>query len=123
MKNDISSLILISVHLFLYLSINSDIYLSINRTCHTRTAIGMNSASSAASARNLWWINPSLQRMTTSTALIVTIKTSLLAVMGVVNHSEEVNVVSGKQNCHLFLLRLYDSYVFFNAHFREKINM
>lgn len=83
----------------------------------------MNSASSAASARNLWWINPSLQRMTTSTAPIVTIKTSLLAAMGVGNHSEEVNIVSGKQNCHLFLLRLYDSYVFFNSHFREKINM
>lgn len=83
----------------------------------------MNSASSAASARNLWWINPLLQRMTTSTAPIVTIKTSLLAAMGVVNHSEEVNIVSGKQNCHLFLLRLYDSYVFFNSHFREKINM
>lgn len=61
----------------------------ITRTCHTRTGIGMNSASSAASARNLWWINPSLQRMTTSTAPIVTIKTSLLAAMGVGNHSEE----------------------------------
>lgn len=83
----------------------------------------MNSASSAASARNLWWINPSLQRMTTSTAPIVTIKTSLLAAMGVGNHSEEVNIVSGKQKCHLFLLRLYDSSGFFNAHFREKINM
>lgn len=77
----------------------------------------MNSASSAASARNLWWINPSLQRMTTSTALIVTIKTSLLAAMGVVNHSEEVNIVSRKQNCHLFLLRLYDSSGFFKRTF------
>lgn len=83
----------------------------------------MNSASSAASARNLWWINPLLQRMTTSTAPIVTIKTSLLAAMGVVNHSEEVNIVSVKQNCHLFLLRLYNSSGFFIAHFREKINM
>lgn len=80
----------------------------------------MNSASSAASARNLWWINPSLQRMTTSTAPIVTIKTSLLAAMGVVNHSEEVNIVSGKQNCHLFLLRLYDSSGFFLTHILER---
>lgn len=56
----------------------------------------MNSASSAASARNLWWINLLLQKMTTSTAPIVTIKTSLLAAMGVVNHLEEVNNVSEK---------------------------
>lgn len=81
----------------------------------------MNSASSAASARNLWWINPSLQRMTTSTAPIVTIKTSLLAAMGVGNHSEEVNIVSRKQNCHLFLLRLYDSYVFLTHILERKL--
>lgn len=56
----------------------------------------MNSASSAASAKNLWWINLLLQKMTTSTAPIVTIKTSLLAAMGVVNHLEEVNNVSEK---------------------------
>lgn len=81
----------------------------------------MNSASSAASARNLWWINPSLQRMTTSTAPIVTIKTSLLAAMGVGNHSEEVNIVSRKQNCHLLLLRLYDSYVFLTHILERKL--
>lgn len=57
----------------------------------------MNSASSAASAKNLWWINLLLQKMTTSTAPIVTIKTSLLAAMGVVNHLEEVNNVSEKK--------------------------
>ena len=63
---------------------------SFNRICPTKIVIGTNSALSAVSARTPWWINPLPPKMTTSTAPIVTIKTSPLAAMDAGSLSEEV---------------------------------